>query len=360
MSLENANQDITEQEHPTTEPDQPVNTTEQESSNDGPTLAESMEKALVENGTIEESGTTEVNTGETETQEQQDQEPRDNVQNIAQLKETKSPDTDDIGKPQVKDNAEQDDITKTPEGLSDDGQERFKRLTDGYKSVSEKYETTTKQFNDLRGMISEVATPEEFGQALEYFRAIKSGDKTQVQNALKTLDGQRELLAKAIGEQVPGVDLLAEFPDLKQRVENFELTPEDALQIANSKRATQALAENQQRIEQQNNASQQWEGRVNNASNLINQYEQELTAKDPDYAQLKEVMMPQLQQMAKTLAPEEWGNAFLNAYASIKKAVAQSRKPPAPGNQPITSTGINTGVSAPKTVQDALMSHFGI
>jgi hypothetical protein len=74
---------------------------------------------------------------------------------------------------------------------------------------------------------------------------MKSGD---YEGALKIIENTRAGILKALGREGPGVDLLAEHPDLKARVDNQEISRADALELANNRRANAARQQQDQSL----------------------------------------------------------------------------------------------------------------
>ena len=88
-------------------------------------------------------------------------------------------------------------------------------------------------------------TPEDIGTSISLIRAVNKGTPEEKQNALQIVQAIGTILADQLGIPAPGVDYLAEFPDLKLRVEEGDLSREDAIELAVAKRHAKAVGETQ-------------------------------------------------------------------------------------------------------------------
>jgi len=84
------------------------------------------------------------------------------------------------------------------------------------------------------------AEPDDLIPLLEVNLLVKTG---RYEEALKWVDTQRAGILKELGREAPGVDLLAEFPDLKQKAEDEQITRADAVELANARRREKASSE---------------------------------------------------------------------------------------------------------------------
>lgn len=240
------------------------------------------------------------------------------------------------GQPAAKDG--EDDPFAMPEGLSENSKQRFETLarrareSDDWKARAEQWQQTVE---------STGASPEQFGQVLTYTRMVNSGDPSQLRQALAVLDEERAALARAIGEEVPGVDLLAGHADLIEKVENGDIDRATALEVARS-RAVVASAQQQNASREQERIAQERHG---SAVEGLNTLGAQLAAQDPHYAAKVEQMRSIMPVIAK-LPPEQWKSEFMAVYNSLPATpVAAAPAPPAsmqrmPASpQPLRATG---------------------
>lgn len=237
-------------------------------------------------------------------------------------------------KPETKADAKQDDVYTPPEGLSERAKARFAELASRAKE-GEVWKERAEQWQQT--IASTGASPEQFGQLLTYTSLVNSGDPEKLRQAMNVLERERNAIARMIGEEAPGIDLLSDHPDLIQRVQQGDFDRHAALEVA---RARTLAAQQRQRdewaqIQQMQSATQ------TQAIQSLNTLGQQLEAQDPQYRQKFAQLQPMLPIIAQ-LPPERWGEAFMQAYQSIvvpapTPVPQQQRLPAAP--QPLRGTG---------------------
>lgn len=235
--------------------------------------------------------------------------------------------------------------------------ERFEKLTTNFKETRQQLDQVNEQFEGLKTAITEVATPQEFGDALDYLGNIKSGDPNRLKAALQVVEYHRMQIYQALGQEAPGIDLLKDHADLTDKVDSMEISREDALEIAKSRRVQtqQARAQQQQEAAQQNQT--QYQDRVNAGINAISQFETQMAAKDIDFAAKRKILEAQIPNIIQTIPPEGWVSAIQTAYNVIGSGQQQSR--PGRQQQPITNNSGRGGKPEIKSTEDALMNMFG-
>jgi len=215
------------------------------------------------------------------------------------------------------------------------------------------------------------ANADEIGGALRVLRQIKSGRAEDLREALKALDANRAEVAKMLGQEVPGVDLLSDYPDLAERVEKMNLGREEALEIANARRTkarNDAAAANRQKAEQ---SKRELADRVKKAQDDLSSIGAELEGKDMDYAAKVDLLKSNgtFDWICQNFEPEKWGDAFQRQY----KLLGETKPRPAGGggggdnkgagggHQPLRPTGgAGGGKGAPQTELDAVTAALGM
>lgn len=196
--------------------------------------------------------------------------------------------------------------------------------------------------------------------AMEY---ANSGDPTKINLALDMIEQWRGNLARMAGRHVPGVDMLSEHPDLKQRVENGELDEGTAQEIAAARTGrreaeTRSTTRSTQEQAQQQQAAQ-WQQRVTTAQSNLTTLGDQLKSNDVDYKQKIALLEKRgfFQRVAQNTPPEQWGDVFQAAYDAVGDAAASVRTPaPKREQTPMQRSGTGAaGAAQPKTVRDAVM-----
>lgn len=246
----------------------------------------------------------------------------------------------------AKPEAPEPDAPKTPE-------QEEAELLEGVKSergkarIKEVFAQKKALENDVREIQTMVQSSglnaEEFAQHLEYGRLVSSGDEGNLRVALQMVEAQREDLCRRLGIEVPGVDALSDFPDLKSAVEGMEMTREHAVQMAKYRRNEQQKQEQQRLAQQQQAESADFSRRINDFQQSAAAYfntrgnEVDFQAKmrvvgdyfkNPDNA-LKFV---------QTFQPTQWLAQLQFMYDNIRVAPQQQNTP-----QPLRSQSMHTG-----------------
>jgi len=180
--------------------------------------------------------------------------------------------------------------------------------------------------------------PNDLVMLLDYNKRVKSGD---LAGALKIVDEARIGILKAMGKEAPGVDLLAEFPDLKAKVDAQELARENALEVAAARRRDKA----QQQAEIERQAQERDAGVGKNAQEealaSIERWTKEIAKTDIDYKKKEEKVLARLPGILKEYSADKWLSTIKLLYESIE--VAKPSTPTNGGGQPLRPSGAKPG-----------------
>lgn len=250
----------------------------------------------------------------------------------------------------------QEDPYTMPEGLSERAQARFKELA-GRAKDGEAWKERAEQWQQT--IESTGASPEQFGQMLTYSSLVNSGDPAKMRQAMGVLEQERNAIARMLGEEAPGIDLLSDHPDLAARVQQGYMDRNSALEVARARMMAAATREQSERAQAEQMTAQTHQQAVNGLNVLGNQ----LSAQDPDYAAKYEAMKPIIPIIAQ-LPPAQWRDAFLQAYHATAVPAAPpaslQRLPASP--QPLRGTGGGGGnlQQQATTAQQAIEQALGI
>lgn len=217
--------------------------------------------------------------------------------------------------------APQDDPYAMPDDLSDRAQARFKELAgrardgEAWKERAEQWQQTVE---------STGASPDQFGQLLTYSSLVNSGDPAKLRQAMAVLEQERATLARALGEEVPGVDLLAAHPDLLERVGSGDMERASALELVRARDMAASSRQQQERWQADQLATQVRQQAVDGLNAMGNQ----LAAQDPQYTAKYAAMQPMLPIIAQ-LPPAQWSEAFMTAYRAVVVPAAAPATAPA-------------------------------
>jgi hypothetical protein len=168
------------------------------------------------------------------------------------------------------------------------------------------------------------------------------------------VENQRAALYTALGREPEdgGVDLLAEFPDLKQKVTDAQITREDALELAAARRERAANTRKDQQQQSQQQGVEQVKTARANALKDITAWTADLTKSDIDYMAKEEKLLEQVEEVIKTYPPNQWLATLKLLYSGI--AVQKAAPQPNKGQQPIRPSGAKPGAKAPQNMFEAM------
>lgn len=251
--------------------------------------------------------------------------------------------------------AKPEDDLSMPEGLSQKAQERFTTLVNRVKEREAQVAETQETIGQFREMIQSTGTtPEEFSQAIDYMRMVKHGD---FEGALRIMDEQRRMLSLAMGRPLPGADPLEQFPDLRQRVDAYQMDEQTALELARTRMQQKTMQTTQQQQEQLQQQNQQSQQARQQAIMQIDQLGQQWAKTDPDFTVKEDIILKQLPDIAKNFPPAMWPQQvriLYNTLSAMPLQHRQSSNPPA-----LRPSGQSGGARVPKTMQEAIDMQLG-
>lgn len=264
-----------------------------------------------------------------------------------------------------------DELCQIPRGLNGEARAKFKALSDHARQLdsqfqqrSQEYEQTSQRLRGFEEVLRDAgATAPVLNSHLQYIRAINTGD---YESALAFIEAERAGLAQAMGKPLEGVDLLADFPDLREAVDNYQMTENAALEMAKLRRgATQQQARDQQeqQAEQQRQAQQQYTQRRAAAMQGVEAWiESQKSSIDWDVmegAVVEFLKQPATRQTLSNTPPEQWLDIIKSHYASIQTLVARNA-PQRNGPTPLRPRGAGGAVGAQaSSSEDAVRQRLG-
>lgn len=164
---------------------------------------------------------------------------------------------------------------------------------------------------------------EELVPLLELHAAMKA---QKWDAALAMVEEARTGILTALHKEAPGVDLLKGFPDLAKRVEEQDLTREDALALAKARRIEAQRTAGDTAAQREEKAARERTAAVNTAADAIDQWCASMAKSDIDYKAKEATIMaksgPQgqtkLQQIMRDYPPDKWLPTLKLLYDGIK------------------------------------------
>ena len=251
-------------------------------------------------------------------------------------------------------NEPEDDLAM-PEGLGKKAQERFKKLT-GYLHESnarvKQLEADTQQFREV--LKATGGSPQQIGQALNYVGMMTRGD---LEGALRLIEQERKTISLLMGKPLQGADTLAAFPDLRQRVDAYQMDEQAAIEIARARtmqaeqqRAVQTMQQGQQRQQVAQQEKQQAIQRID----LLNA---EWSKRDPDFAYKEDIILKQIPEIARNFPPQQWPQQVAMLYQTLSAMPAPVKPSAIPA--PLRASGQSGGTKAPSSMLDAITGGLG-
>ena len=204
---------------------------------------------------------------------------------------------------------------------------------------------------------------ETFDKVLQFGRLLSSDDREDQVAALKMIDQVRENIAHQIGEDgEPGIDILDSMPELKDKVENLEMTRDAAVELYRARLAEQAKQRQAEQARAEQIQQAQFAANIETGKQSITQA---LAAHkgDPDFRQRIAATRawmnnPANRQAVVSQPPAAWG--------SLIGLVYENSLPRTPSGHPIMGRGIARGSRAvdqnlsPADRLDAAIDQLGI
>ena len=264
-----------------------------------------------------------------------------------------------------------DDDLKPLESKNPRTNERFERLTAGYKEVKAKaetleadiqrYQAENQQYKQSFDALQQLGFTDQAGAqdliALAHYRnALGRGDeeafKRMIADQVRTFEA---LHGKKVSIQASALD---QFGDLKQRVENMELDEQTALELAKHRNVQARLAREQANYQQQAQRQQSVQAGLQNAVGQVEQMQATWQATDPDYQAILPHLQAKMQEIGSQFPPEAWPKVIALQYQSLKDALAANAVQRS-SITPLRGNNRAAGRPAPSTPQEAVLQELG-
>lgn len=212
---------------------------------------------------------------------------------------------------------------------SDRGKERIRQVFSERKQLEA-------DITEFRNLITETKmSPEEFAQTLEFGRLMNSGKEEDLRVALEMVEQQRTVLAQRLGVKAPGVDLLAGHDDLKQAVENMEITEDRALELARYRKQEAQKQQDQQVQLQAAQSQEEFNKTIQSAATQMEAYLNTRANEADSPIKLKAISEhfknpANLQAFVTTYKPDQWVNTLKLMYDNIIVPSAPAAHQPQP------------------------------
>lgn len=258
-----------------------------------------------------------------------------------------------------------DDDLKPLEGAKASTQERFQKITEGYKSEKQRADTLAEEnsrykesFDSLRQLgFNDEAAANDLVEFSNYRNVLASGNVEQFQQIMSAQIKQfQDMHGKPV--QIGG-SIINDHPDLKQKLENMEIDEPTALEVARARNLQNRASRETQRQNEQVQASQQSQQVINDAVGQVVSMEDGWRKTDPDFNAILPELKEAIAEIRTKFHPTQWPSAIEMQYKAIKKALALR------GNQnrnetPLRGNSHMSGNRQPANMQEAVLLEMGM
>lgn len=258
-----------------------------------------------------------------------------------------------------------DDDMKPLEGAKASTQERFQKITEGYKSEKQRADTLAEEnsrykesFDSLRQLgFNDEAAANDLVEFSNYRNVLASGNVEQFQQIMSAQIKQfQDMHGKPV--QIGG-SIINDHPDLKQKLENMEIDEPTALEVARARNLQNRASRETQRQNEQVQASQQSQQVINDAVGQVVSMEDNWRKTDPDFNAILPELKEAIAEIRTKFHPTQWPSAIEMQYKAIKKALALR------GNQnrnetPLRGNSHMSGNRQPANMQEAVLLEMGM
>jgi hypothetical protein len=304
------------------------------------TMADAIKSALEEEGADFEESEEESEEEAEETESKEPDEPEAKEED--ESKEVKAEDSEP-------------DIHEMPEGLKPKAEERFQNLVNDNKEKAAYIEQANEALNNMQEAVNQSGLDAEgFGVLINFARMANSNDPQDRKEAFKLIKSEYQRQAQFLGEKVDGVDLLADFPELKSRVEDFELSEDDALKIANAERLIAQQQEASQRSNQEAEKKKEMNAEKENALNEVGIFMNSMKKADIDFESKNSKLMGMVDDIRNGYPANQWPSVIKHLYdvmgSSSNKRIENKKS----AANPVVSSNVSAGDQVPKTMLEAI------
>lgn len=192
-------------------------------------------------------------------------------------------------------------------------------------------------------VLSTKSTPEQVGMAFDYLRhanQAQTGDVAAAEKCYEYLTAELKVFGSLLGKEVQGViDPIEGHADLKEALDNGEITRTYALQIAASRTQGSIATKRDEQLQQENDSRQLFDA----GTNSLNDLGDVLAKADVHYEAKLKYFMPIVKTIRATCHPSEWAKRSRDAYLEIPDPVVAA--PMARTPAPIRPAGLAPGLT---------------
>lgn len=263
-------------------------------------------------------------------------------------------------KEQAEESAEPDLYTE-PEGLQPKASQRFQDLVADNKAKDQALGQAKEAVTQIQRSVQEAGiSPDEFAVLLDYGKLATSTDRRMQEQALDFAKAEVRRLSQDIGVESDGVDLLDGFSDLQEQVDNFELSRDHAVELANSRRNQQRVQEHTEQTKQQYQTQQRQADVTQQSAQQIQSFMENQKKTDIDFNAKEKYLLSQVENIQKNYPPDQWPVIVEQLYSAVgSMASSQTQQVKKTAQSPLSPSGTTSGSAKAGSMADAIMAELG-
>jgi hypothetical protein len=240
-------------------------------------------------------------------------------------KKEDEPELDADGKPKVKEPDKKPDALDDKEDpkWSEKTQLRFRDLSSRVKVAEAKAEESNQFFQQIA---STGASPDQFARTIQYLRLVHSKDPAERKLSFTLLLNEVKGMALELGEPVPGMNFLDEYPDLRKQVDEGQLSEKNADELARTRARAKLAADTTTATEATAKQTNDDAVARNEGIAALNALGTKLST-DPDYGRKYKILIQTLKPVIQRLHPSKWAETYQAAYDNIPALVKATVTP---------------------------------
>jgi len=244
--------------------------------------------------------------------------------------------------------------------------ERFQKVTEGYKqekaradAVAAELEKYKGSFESLRSLgFQDEHAADDLVQFAGYRNILATGDVAAFREVMAAQVKQFEQMhGKRVQIEASALD---DFQDLKDKVSNYEMSEDDALEIARIRTNKQRTEQAQQVQRAGQETEQARQEAIQSAIGQVGAMESAWRKSDPDAAVLIPQLKAQMEDIARNFPPEQWPQIVKMQWTALKKAAAEFSNKDTTAARPLRAAGHTAGLLEPTNPQDAVLQALGL
>ena len=253
------------------------------------------------------------------------------------------------------DDDEEPDIHDMPEGLKPKAEERFQNLVNDNKEKTAYIEQANEALNNMQEAVKQSGLDAQgFGHLIDFARMTNSNDQQDRMDAFNLIKAEYHRQAQLLGEKVEGVDLLADFPELRGRVDDFELSEDDALKLAKADRLMAQQQEANQRSTQEAEMQKASNSEKEKALGQVSTFIDSMKKTDIDFEAKNSKLMGMVDEIRQSYQPDQWPSVIKHLYGAMGSSSNKRIENKKSAANPVVSSGVSTGEQVPTTMLEAI------